>query len=651
MSRIADDRLPITEGARVLARRIELAPALLVDVAAAALPDLGLATGLPRRFVTTGLGASAGHARFLAHVLDEIAGVPARFVETSALAAGPPAGAGDDALVVFSQGLSPNARFALAHPSAWRRLWLVTAAHRAEAGARDPDTKARWIAALRAAGAVLVGLPGGDEGGMLLRVGGPLAGYAVALRLAAAVAHARGDAEAAARLEPDPARIVPALATARLRAQASWEGCGGVPAETALVLLTSGALTPLAAPFAAKLQEGWLAPAPPVVDLLALAHGPLQQTYPLAATFVALTRPGDPGGADEAELLALLERDLAPDRHRLLRFEATLPFPHAIFEHEQMTNELLLCGVEARGLDPTHWPLQAPEPALYRHAPASPDPAARADSPHREAAPLAAPDERPRRLDALTWPEVEALVAGGVRTAVIALGATEQHGPHLALGADAWIAEALAERFCARVPEALLAAVLPLGCSPEHLAFPGTLSLRAETLEATLHDLLDSLAAHGFERAFVFTAHGGNVAWLRAAAPRLARSHPGLRLALYADLGAIAAVQHEVARRFGVSAEEAGHHAGELETSILLALRPGAVRRERLAPGLAAPAGDAQALFYPSLRERAPEGVVGDPRRADAARAAAYLDAWADALVAAYRAEKKVANTKGTNSP
>ena len=74
------------------------------------------------------------------------------------------------------------------------------------------------------------------------------------------------------------------------------------------------------------------------------------------------------------------------------------------------------------------------------------------------------------RLGDLTWREVDALQPNQ-RTAVIALGSTEQHGPHLPCATDTWVAEALAERFCARVPEAVVAAVIPVGCSREHHEF------------------------------------------------------------------------------------------------------------------------------------------------------------------------------------
>ena len=93
-------------------------------------------------------------------------------------------------------------------------------------------------------------------------------------------------------------------------------------------------------------------------------------------------------------------------------------------------------------------------------------------------------------------------------------------------------------------------------------------------------------------------------------------------------------------RSAGVTAAEQGQHAGELETSILLALDPGGVAMERAEAGEVGSLaqGDTQELFYPSLRDKVPSGVLGDPRRAHPGRADGYLEVWADVLVAFYRA-------------
>src|SRR5581483_8825320 len=113
-------------GLRLLEARVDgatsaLGPALAAAAADAARED----AGRTRRVVATGAGSSAAHARFLASVLVEL-GVPARFAPLTCFLGEAPPGAAEETLVVFSQGLAPNARLALAHAGAFRTAWLVT---------------------------------------------------------------------------------------------------------------------------------------------------------------------------------------------------------------------------------------------------------------------------------------------------------------------------------------------------------------------------------------------------------------------------------------------------------------------------------------------------------------------------------------------
>jgi creatinine amidohydrolase len=172
------------------------------------------------------------------------------------------------------------------------------------------------------------------------------------------------------------------------------------------------------------------------------------------------------------------------------------------------------------------------------------------------------------------------------------------------------------------------------------MGFPGTLDVSPGTLVAWLSDVLASLARHGVGRAIVFSAHGGNVATLQDAAAHLAAAVPAMSVDVLADLDALTASLQAEAARFGIAAEAAGHHAGEVETSIMLALHPELVRMEAATPGHVEPAADPQSLFYPDLRRTAPTGTVGDPRGACALRGMRYVAAWVDVLEAAC-AEKK----------
>jgi creatinine amidohydrolase len=288
----------------------------------------------------------------------------------------------------------------------------------------------------------------------------------------------------------------------------------------------------------------------------------------------------------------------------------------ALFEHEASLNALVLRYLAARGVDQADWPGRGRDAPLYGYA----------DSPAE------------RRLARAVWPD---LAATRPRVAIVPLGATEQHGSHLPFATDTLIAEALAVRLAARLDGAVALPALPVGCSSEHMGFPGTLDVSAATLVSWLADVLRALARHGVERAIVFSAHGGNAATLREAAAGLAATVPAMAVDVLADLDGLTARLHGEAASFGITAEAAGHHAGEIETSIMLALHPELVHMERAAPGHVEPTADPQSLFYPDLRRTAPTGTVGDPRGAAALRGARYVAAWVDALLAAASAEKK----------
>jgi creatinine amidohydrolase len=465
----------------------------------------------------------------------------------------------------------------------------------------------------------------GDEFGALLRLEGPIAGYVAALRFARSLGLAPA---------PELARAPEAYAAALARGVGLAPSLAPRLAAEPVLLLASGSYREAADNLRLKLVEGLLRPVPPISDPIEFVHGAFQSLYAGRATLLALARPGAP---HEEARLARLRSLLAPDRHMLVTLPAALPGFLAIFEHEACLGALVLAAIEHAGSDPGDWPGRGADGPLYALS------AEIGGGPPRRA--------EPRALEKLAWPELERALRAGRRLAVLPLGATEQHGPHLPFATDRWIADALAERFCARVPAAVRLPALALGASSEHLSFPGTLSLTEDTLAALLADLAGSLARHGFEEIFCFSAHGGNLRLLREREPALARAAAPARWIAFADHGALNERLFRLAEAHGVSAAAAGHHAGEIEASVIAGIHPGALRRDALAPGLLDTRADAQSIFYPDLRVHAASGTVGDPRAASPDRALLYLDAWADALAAVYEGAKKRHHTKGTVNP
>jgi len=627
-----------------LRARVRALPDILGSALVQPMQPLRLAVRPATGFVVTGVGSSAAHARFLVSLLVEGLGLRARFQPLGDFLDPSATDTRTDVLVVISQGLSPNARVALRHADQWAGVALLTATTAAGAERDGKGEKATFLAELQASRVDIHPFSAGeDEYGTLVRVVGPLVGYLAAIRLAHALATALGrtlpiQADQLALIPARVAEAPAAVATILEGTRDLVERLGGP-----LTLLATGSYAELADNLRYKILEGMLRPLPPIFDLLHLAHGPYQQMHAHPMTLLALSRTTS---ASETALLARVETMLVPERHTLVRLSTTLPGPLAIFEHEALMNDLMLRVIEANAVDQVSWPGQAADAPLYdvsvseSSGPSVSFIGARSRVPART-------DPAARRLEMLTWPEMAGLLAAEPLTAVVPLGSTEQHGPHLPFATDTRIAEALGLRFCARVPEAILLPALPLGCASEHMGFQGTLDLRAETLSALLVDLVASLRTHGFARAFIFSAHGGNIDALAEALPTLRVAGMPMLVGAHAALADLTRLWHDASAEHGVGAAVSGHHAGEYETSIVRALWPDAVREDALAQGLVTSTEDSQALFYPSLATHAPSGTVGDPRAADAARGERYLEAWVTLLVSTYQLEKKSAYATG----
>ena len=241
----------------------------------------------------------------------------------------------------------------------------------------------------------------------------------------------------------------------------------------------------------------------------------------------------------------------------------------------------------------------------------------------------------------MTWQDIAGAAGATARwIAVLPLAAVEQHGPHLPLGVDTYIAEAYLARVQALLPAELPATFLPvqrIGVSAEHLSFPGTLTLSAATAMAAWTELGESLARAGVRKFVLVTSHGGNVAAMELVARDL-RTRLGML--------AVTVGWH----RFGFpegsfTPEEKRHgiHGGDIETSLMLAGRPETVRMDRV-PN-ATPATIAMAREFKWLGAYRPAGfawmtqdlnqtgAVGNATLATAAKGEAALDFGAKAFV------------------
>jgi len=110
----------------------------------------------------------------------------------------------------------------------------------------------------------------------------------------------------------------------------------------------------------------------------------------------------------------------------------------------------------------------------------------------------------------MTWPEVESALESGTRTAVVAVGSIEQHGPHLPVRMDPMNGDELARRMAVKLGDALAAPTIWPGCSGHHMDFPGTITVPPETLADTIRAYCRSLDGHGFEHVVLVPAVGRN---------------------------------------------------------------------------------------------------------------------------------------------
>jgi creatinine amidohydrolase len=224
----------------------------------------------------------------------------------------------------------------------------------------------------------------------------------------------------------------------------------------------------------------------------------------------------------------------------------------------------------------------------------------------------------------LTAPEIRALSRNS--TLIIApIAAMEQHGPHLPVSTDTILAGAVAAGVeKALADQTLVLPVLWLGASDHHLPRGGTLTSPLPTYEQVLVDLLTPLLRDGFRRVMILNGHGGNIDPLHVALRRLDVDFPKAILtgAAYWDLAA-----EELAALCRGGRKEMGH-ACEMETSMVLHLRPDLVKMDRARDDPDDTANGLRRLFWArDFDRRTDHGVVGYPELADADRGRLMLEA------------------------
>lgn len=192
---------------------------------------------------------------------------------------------------------------------------------------------------------------------------------------------------------------------------------------------------------------------------------------------------------------------------------------------------------------------------------------------------------------------------------IVPIGSVEQHGLALPVNTDNREVEFVAQEGARRAAAPVLVTpVMPFGISPHHMMYPsGTITLRVETLLRVLGEVCESVVQHGFDRVLLLNGHGGNMATVGAAALELKfRLVRQIQAANWWEL-----IPHVFGEVCAGPVTGTIGHAGESETSCILALTPESVRRERL---------------------KLVPGITDDPARGTAAKGQRILDAGAAAV-------------------
>lgn len=240
----------------------------------------------------------------------------------------------------------------------------------------------------------------------------------------------------------------------------------------------------------------------------------------------------------------------------------------------------------------------------------------------------------------MTAEDVQAKAKAGA-IVVLPVASIEQHGPHLPVGVDTILCEAVckagAEKFGGK-PEVIVAPTLWCGLAEHHMAFGGTFTFDVPTYRAVILAFLKCIERHGFKKVFIVNGHGGNRTALNAFLQDYARETGLLiRATTYFELAqpAMPAILED---------QDGVRHACEAETSMMMVVAPATVKTDRLKDAHGpkyshAPKGLPALQRFASFRDFSASGVIGDARRANASKGEKLMAAASDAVAAVLRDE------------
>lgn len=341
-------------GHDLLGRRLAQIPAVLAQMLERNPRSLLAATKASHRFIITGTGSSEAHARYLQMLLNLYTDRAASYLPLSGFTQEHQPAFQGKTLIVFSQGVSPNAQIALRRRHAFSHTVLFTATNVETARTAGKEDRAKLLQEIIAEGGELVEFPLAEEYTTLIRFVGPIAGYLACLQFTAALGGCRFCAPNAEDILPllkaePPDDLVEAMVHSPERFSRGFN------------LVTAAPISDFAQNLACKFMEGLFWPCPPISDFLQFAHGPFQQTT--AHPHPVLIFQGN--SPLEAELVQRSVRMLRDVGLQAFVIEVKAPPLTSIFGFEAALNHLIYHVMIERRVDQVNWPGKGRDDLLY----------------------------------------------------------------------------------------------------------------------------------------------------------------------------------------------------------------------------------------------------------------------------------------------
>lgn len=342
------------KGHELLARRIDQIPGELAGMIVRGLPQLRPGTLAAEQFVVTGTGSSEAHARYFASLINLNTDRTATYLPLSAFLTPSRDLVRGRTLVVFSQGVSPNAQIALRRHREFAHTILFTSTTPVSARAAGRDDRADLITDVVEAGGDLVLFPLADEYSTLIRFVGPMCGYLVCQQFVSQLADCNFPPPRANQILPLLDHPVPKdLEDAVLNTPELF--------RNGFNLVCAAPISDFAQNLACKFMEGLFWQCPQISDFLQFAHGPFQQANAQPRPIVVLQ--GELAAENELVRRSAAMTQAVGLPQFLVKVNAHSLY--SIFGFESIFNHLVLRAMVRHGMDQVNWPGKGRDDALY----------------------------------------------------------------------------------------------------------------------------------------------------------------------------------------------------------------------------------------------------------------------------------------------